>query len=63
VIKGSKCRQCMEAIKMKNHVMINASLCLLNDHSKDVVFTFFFFVNWVKIRIDRKRKMAMEEKH
>jgi hypothetical protein len=48
---------------MKNHIMINASLCLLNDHSKDVVFTFFFFVNWVKIRIDRKRKMAMEEKH
>jgi hypothetical protein len=28
---------------MKNHVTTNASICLLNDDSKDVVFTFFFY--------------------
>jgi hypothetical protein len=27
-----------EEIKMKNHITTNASVCLLNDHSKDVVF-------------------------
>ncbi len=43
--------------------MINMSLCLLNDHSKDVVFTYFLSIRWAKIRIDTKRKMVREEKH
>jgi hypothetical protein len=53
----------VEEIKMKNHIMTNVSLCLLNDHSKDVVFTWFFFIRWAEIRIDIRRKMAREEKH
>ncbi len=48
---------------MKNDIMINMSLCLLNDHSKDVVFTYFLSIRWAKIRIDTKRKMVREEKH
>jgi hypothetical protein len=38
VTKVSKCKQCIKEIKMKNDITINASLCLLNDHLKDVVF-------------------------
>ncbi len=39
------------------------SLCLQNDHSKDVVFTWFLFIKCARIRIDTRRKMAREEKH
>jgi len=53
----------MEKIKMKNYRMTNASLCLLNDHLKDMVFTYFLSIRWAKIKINTKRKMAKEEKH
>ncbi len=48
---------------MKNYRMTNASLCLLNDHLKDMVFTYFLSIRWAKIKINTKRKMAKEEKH
>jgi hypothetical protein len=61
--KGLKYRWCMEEIKMKNHIVTNASLCLLNDHSEDMVFTWFFSIRWAKIRLYIRRMMAREEKH
>jgi hypothetical protein len=48
---------------MKNHITIYVSLCLLNDHSKDVVFFLFLFIRWVEIRIYIRRRRAREEKH
>jgi hypothetical protein len=39
---------------MKNDITINVSLCLLNDHSKDMVFTYFVSIRWAKIKIDTK---------
>ncbi len=63
VTNGSKCKWCIEEIKMKKHKMINLSLCLLNDHSKNVVSTWFLSIRWAKIIIDTKKKMAREEKH
>jgi hypothetical protein len=53
---SSKCKWCVKEIKMKNHIMINASLCLLNDDSKDVVFTWFLFIRWAIIKTDIKKK-------
>ncbi len=61
--KGYKCKRCIKKIKMKNHIMTNTSLCLLIDDSEDVVFTWFLFIRWAKIRIDTRKKMAREEKH
>jgi hypothetical protein len=45
VAKGSKCRKSVKEIKMKNDLMTNVTLCLLDDHSQDVVkggvFTYY----------------------
>jgi hypothetical protein len=41
VTKGSKCRRCVEETKMTNDIMTNMLLCLLNDHSQDMVFTYY----------------------
>jgi hypothetical protein len=48
---------------MNKDITTNASLCLLNDHSKNMVFIYFLSIRWAKIKIDIKRKMAREEKH
>jgi hypothetical protein len=48
---------------MKNHIMTNMSLCLLNDHLKNMVFTLFLFIRWAKILIDTRKKTVREEKH
>jgi len=61
--EGFKCKWCIEEIKMKNQIITNVSLCLLNDHSKNVVFTWFISIRWAKIIINTKKKMTREEKH
>jgi hypothetical protein len=53
----------VEEIKMKNEIMFNASLCLLDDHSKDMMFYLLLHVRWVDIIIYIRRKIERGEKH